>query len=156
MIPIQLVQDDGSVCKDRMTILNKWQTHFQSLLNANSTAKTVPETELPQYQEPINGLRDLNKDISLEDVIKAFQQAKLGKAICIYSLPVEVLKNPVCANFLVSLFNICFRTSQIPFVWGRSVITPLHKDSSSETHEPSNNRGISITSSVYKFKGTWE
>ena len=96
-IPLKDIKDNGSVCKGRLTILNKWQTHFQNLLNADSTTNTVPETELPQYQEPINGLRELNKNISLGDVIKALQQAKFGKAIGIDGLPVEVLKEPcVC------------------------------------------------------------
>ena len=53
-IPVEVVQNDGSVCKDRMTILNQWQAHFQSLLNADSTTNTVPETELPQYHKPVN------------------------------------------------------------------------------------------------------
>ena len=56
----------------------------------------MPGTELPQYQEPINGLWDLNKELFQEDVIKALQQAKLGKAIGIDGLLVGLLKNPVC------------------------------------------------------------
>ena len=47
-IPLKVVQDDCSVCKDRMTIFNKWQAHFQRLVNADSAPNIVLEAELPK------------------------------------------------------------------------------------------------------------
>ena len=150
-IPLEVILPNGSVSKDKQVVLGKWKDHFCDLLNVDSDHnEPVAEDDLPQYPDPEIGLDNLNKDISWDEVVKALQQAKLGKAIGIDGLPTEVLRNPVCADFLVSLFNVCFQTGQMPSQWNKSVITPVHKDKDSDIRDPGNHRGIAITSSVYK------
>ena len=127
-------------------MLTNWCDHFRSLLNDNQA-----HDNRPQYQDPEVGLNDVNKDITWEEVIAALKQAKLGKAIGIDGLPLEVLRNPTSAGFLLTLFNVCFKTGRIPSCWNKSVITPVHKDPSSDNRIPSNYRGIAITSSLYKL-----
>ncbi len=53
--------------------------------------------------------------------------------------------------FLLYLFNFCFTIGQLPNSWGKSVITPIHKDSNTDKSDPGNYRGIAITSSLYKL-----
>jgi hypothetical protein len=150
-VPMEVIDDDGAIIKDPAVVLNKWKVHFQDLLNTNVTDNANPDIEHLSYSEPVGGTAVLNMDISLQEIHNALKLAKTGKAVGIDELPVEVLKNELCANFLKSLFNVCFQTGQIPSVWGRSVITPVHKDRASEIREPGNHRGISITSSLYKL-----
>ena len=114
-IPLEVLQADGSISKDKQVVLGKWKDHFCELLNVeNNHKEPVAEHDLPQYPDVDVGLDGVNKDITWEEVVKALQQAKLGKAIGIDGLPTEVLRNPVCAGFLVSLFNVCFQTGQMP------------------------------------------
>ena len=39
----------------------------------------------------------------------------------------------------------------MPSAWSRWVVTPVHKHSSADTHEPSNYRGKHITHAVYNW-----
>lgn len=149
-IPMAVYNDEGQITREIETVLNKWKDHFKGLLNVDNQPTEVDPADLPQYPQP-RDVDQLNQPITPAEVWKALRKAKLRKAIGVDLLPVEVLRNPVCATFLVTLYNICFRLGKMPTVWNKSVITPVHKDKNSDIYIPTNYRGISITSSVYKI-----
>ena len=53
--------------------------------------------------------------------------------------------------FMHALFNVCFKSGTIPTIWGKSIITPIHKPTSMDPRNPLSYRGISLTRSVYKL-----
>ena len=82
---------------------------------------------------------------------KALNKAKCGKAVCIDSLPNEVLKNNVSINLRQSLFSKLFVTNMVPSTWRKALIKPIPKSSLLDPHIPLNYRGISLLSTVYKL-----
>ena len=55
-----------------------------------------------------------------------------------------------CIDFSVYVFCVCFDTGKIPEAWEYGILTPLLKDPNSDSRNPMNYRGITITSAVYK------
>ena len=67
------------------------------------------------------------------------------------SLNKEVLKNDVAILFMHTLFNICFDKGIVPSIWGKCIINPIPKSSSSDPRDPLSYRGIVLASSVYNI-----
>ena len=61
-----------------------------------------------------------------------------------------MLQSDTCIHFLHKLFFVCFETGKIPEAWEYGIITPLLKDPTSDSRNPMNYRGITVTSAVYK------
>ena len=151
-IPLEVIQDDGSVSNDVDSVKLKWLNAFKALLNPSTPADPENDEDIPKYPAPLNETGDgLNKDIVIEEVAQVLKNAKRGKAIGIDGLPVEVLKNKTCAQFMLHLFNACFKTGTMPDMWGKGIITPIVKDTSKELRDPGNHRGITIATAMYKL-----
>ena len=148
-LPLEVLQTDGSVTNDIEKVKCKWYYSFQRLLNPEPSVINVLDSDLPTYPDPINGNEELNVDISLGEVVQALKLAKTGKAVD--NLPTEVLNNKTCAQFMLHLFNVCFKTGCVPEIWGQGMITPILKDSSKEIRDPGNHRGITIAPAMYKL-----
>ena len=82
---------------------------------------------------------------------KALKSANKGKACGFDNIPTEVLMNDASVIFLHTLFNICFNTGTIPTIWGKCIINPIPKSSTTDPRDPLSYRGISLASSVYKI-----
>ena len=92
-----------------------------------------------------------NDHISILDVKKAIDDAKKGKASYIDNIPVEVLKNDTAVSFRHVLFNICFDNGIVPSEWGKCIINPIPKSSTSDRRDPLSFRGISLAPSINKL-----
>ena len=99
-IPMQVVLDDGSICEDVKTVLNKWQNDFCKLLNV--------DTDVQVEDNIVNNTKNVNldKDICILEVVKAVEKAKLGKAAGIDCIPSEVLKNDSSIYVLHCIFKM--------------------------------------------------
>jgi len=62
--------------------------------------------------------------------------AKGGNALGADSIYTEVLKNDVAILFMHTLFNICFDKGIVPSIWGKCIINPIPKSSSSDPRDP--------------------
>ena len=149
-IPMEVVLEDGSVSFNISDILNKWQTDFSSLFrSANQSADC--STENHNYSSKAHEQVTYNEHISILDVKKAIDDAKKGKASGIDNIPVEVLKNDTAVSFLHVLFNICFDNGIVPSEWGKCIINPIPKSSTSDRRDPLSFRGLSLAPSMYKL-----
>ena len=93
----------------------------------------------------------MDANISIFEVIKAGETAKLWKASGIDCIPTEVLKNGVSIVVLYSIFNVCFQSSQVPAAWSKTVINPLPKSSSKDLKDPMSYKGIALAPTMYKM-----
>ena len=84
--------------------------------------------------------------ISIAEVQLAVKKAKNNKASGADSIPVEVYKNDTAISCLHILFNVCFRTGNIPTEWGkgRYIINPIPKSNSCDQREPLSYRGVTL------------
>ena len=82
---------------------------------------------------------------------RAVDGASRGKSRGIDQIPCVVLKNAATIVFLHTLFNICYNKNIVPTVWGKCVIKPIPKSSTSDPRDTLSYRGIALASSVYKL-----
>jgi len=128
-----------------LTVLNRWKTDFCNLFNSDNTNKC-------DFMDTRDLVDDsLDQNISILKVVKAVQNAKLGKASGVDCIPAEVLKNDSSVLLLHSLFNVCFLTGQVLTLWSRSIINPIPKSSSNDKRDPLSYRGISLAATMYKI-----
>ncbi|MES9880570.1 MAG: endonuclease/exonuclease/phosphatase family protein, partial [Sedimenticola sp.] len=148
-IPMEVVLDDGSVVGDIETVLAKWKNDFSSLFSSGSrrTVNIQHDTHHPSNSsEPL-----FTDNISIEEVRGAIRNAKRGKACGVDGIPSEVLCNDAGVSYMHVFFNVCFSQSKLPTEWGKSIINPIPKSSTTDPRDPLSYRGISLTSCMYKL-----
>ena len=145
-IPMEVVQDDGSICTDSDVVLNKWKNSFENLLNCKGQ-ENMPETHTN------DNISDdfLDCDISIDEVLNVLMKAKLGKTPGIDYIPVELYRNNMLLHVLHKIFNKCFKFGKIPSLWGKGIITPIPKCSTSDVRDPLSYRGINLSPCSYKL-----
>ena len=122
---------------------HKWQKHFKSVLQCKTNILKYP----PNSEEP----GTLDYDITVEELLKASFILKCNKATGYDSLSNEMIKSLLETNpeILLKLFNCILNKNPTINKWMTSILTPIYK--SGDKAEPSNYRGISIMSCLYKF-----
>ena len=108
----------------------------------------VEDVEVQLFDEENEG------EITKEEVERALQETKEGKAAGMDGVQAEMLKKGgvTVVEWLVRLFNICFCLSLVPSDWVCACIVPLFKGKG-DMFECCNYRGISLLSVVGKVYG---
>lgn len=125
--------EGGSVPHDPNMILSKWKHDFQHLFNPdinvadesfwNSVDELTREWEsefqccgnVDNDHEPLSESCDtLNQSVTLDEVRRAIEQSKNGKASGVDNVPNEILKNQKLLNPLHKLYQYCFENSVVP------------------------------------------
>ena len=133
-----------------------WVSHFESLSKLDDNFKDRAFQLHHQVQElesqPI--FNHLENVIKVEEIYKAISKLKNKKAVGLDSISNEMLKaaQTSLGSCLLKLFNACLSSGQYPAQWADGYITPLHK--SNDSSDPTNYRGISITSAIGKVFNT--
>ncbi len=127
-------------------MLLKWKSDFSSLFNRIH----IPNDINVQYNGMNSTELPFNDNISILEVKNAVDKAKMGKATGVDNIPSEVLKNDTTISFMHVLFNVCFDAGVVPSLWGKCIINPLPKSSTSDPGDPLSYRGIALASAVYK------
>ena len=89
--------------------------------------------------------------VSLAEVQLAVKTAKPNKASGVDSIPVEIYKDDTTTSCLHILFNVFFRTGNIPSEWGKGIIYQIPKSNTGDPRDPLSYRGITLESSPYKL-----
>ena len=162
-IPMEVRLPNGDLENRTEKVLKVWESEFANLYSGQcippifdesflaniSHSKDALEREMDEGAYAVNQL--LNGNLTLEEVIRAIDKAKNGKAAGIEGLYNEVLKAPKILPVLFSLFQTCFKYSIIPSLWYKSIIEPIPKSAKNDPRVPLNYRGISLMSTVYKL-----
>lgn len=101
----------------------------------------------PLYEEALN----LNRNITIDEVRRAVNRAKVRKAVGIDMIPNEVLKNEQVIGILQKLYQLCLDTSILPECWKKAIIKPIPKSRDNDPRVPLNYRGISLLSCIAKI-----
>ena len=144
-MPREVLMEDGSVCKDKNKVLDRWADAFQKLLNEGNA--NVDNSDLLLNDDDNDNLCD---QITLDEVKNAVNSMQNGKARGIDEIPMEVLRNRNVTKFMCAFFNKCFKDRSVPKVWLKGIISPIPKDKSKDLREPMNYRGITLTCIMYK------
>ena len=150
-IPWEVVNEDQTISIDHNTVLKRWKTAFEQLLNPDPSAVVIIPEMMHGVYPVIDDTTTLNANITVDEVRFALVSANKGKAFGEDGIPIEVLHNDSCLSYLVNLFNVCFEEGHIPAAWARGIICPILKDPKNDLRDPLNYRGITITSAAYKL-----
>ena len=141
------------------SVHKKWEQDFADLFSGDQISSNFPreacalidELERNMVQDEYSSNIMLNSDISLEEVRAAIHKSKVRKAVGVEEIPNEVLKSLSLLNVLFCLFQFCINYNIVPSVWYKSIIKPIPKSSKNYPRVPSNYRGISSLSTVYRL-----
>ena len=119
--------------------LPEWATYFRTLFKKPSTVVTY-NIELGEQVHNII----LDREINLQDVTKAIDSLRSGKAPGYEGISAEFFKllKPYIGGHLVNIFNALFKNAYFPEIWTKSLIVPLPKKG--DLTKPTNYRGISL------------
>ena len=124
--------------KHQKGILNRWREYFCDLLNP----VTVQHLEASEEQigEKIH--------VAEAEVSTAIKSLKAGKAPGEEDIWPEMLK--VINNFAVCLFQIAWKTGEVPQQWQTSVLIPIYKKEAKK--KCINYRSISLKLTIAKSR----
>ena len=143
---------DGSVLMEPVAVRERWREYFEELLNVEE------EGELQLTTMGRGGIRsrriDEQGEIGRVEVERALEVMKCGKSTGIDGIAAELLKRGGISivEWLVRLFNICFREGAVPDDWQRACIVPIYKGKG-DKGDCGKYRGISLLSIPGKVYG---
>ena len=143
---------NGQVLRDGIEVRRRWAEYFEQVLNVADVREANIKV-VGNWRMPVFG--DLNeRAISLEEVGKAVNEIKSGKAPGLDGFRVEYLKECGMAvlEWLVRLLNFRFDKRVVPMDWRAACIVPLYKGKGDKC-DCSNSRGIRFLSGVGKLIG---
>ena len=146
-IPMETINTDGTTSSRKSDVLNMWKNAFEQLFTCNDLSR-----ENIKYSDVnVNGNdNNLNCGITILEVRRTINSLNKNKSPGYDEIPSEVIQSPLCIKYLHRLFCVCFETGKIPQSWTYGIITPVLKNAASEARDPSNYRGITVTSAIYK------
>jgi hypothetical protein len=124
---------DGVLLTNEYDQMKRWQEHFKEILNprvieiitssplASSTDRRDKEEEKEQKEKVME--RPPNKDV----IKKALKNTKNCKALCLDSIPPELLTADLTANIHCSLFENIWKQETIPEEWRKGLLFKLPK-----------------------------
>ena len=114
---------------------------FEELLNVQED-READIAAVGGVQVPVMGEEKV-RGITTEEVKRALNETKGGKALGIDGVRVEMLKEGgvTVLEWLVRVFSICFMLSIVPVDWVIACMVPLYKGKG-DVHECSNFRDI--------------
>ncbi len=159
-IPQEVYDDNGNVCYDFDSVLQKWKTEYEKLYKPESDQFDnnfyeqilhllhIAEDRMsdPLYQDN----HELNRNITLKEVENIVDKSKNNKATGIDLIPNEVLRSNAVKSCLQNFFQYYLDTGILPSCWGKAIIKPIPKSKSKDPRVPLNYRGINLLSNIYK------
>ena len=106
---------------------------------------------MKQKENSKNLLNELDTEITIEEIIKTAKKIKSKRAAHSDKINNEMIKYSVdiLANGFIKVFNTIMKSGKFPTLWCDGLISPIFK--SGNKLDPSNYRGICVSSSLGKF-----
>ena len=138
---------DGTFVKSSAERLTRWREFFDELYNHD---RPHEQSEDPPPIEPPR-LAMSDDEPTIQEVKAAVQTLKNGKAPGTDQITAEAIKagGDILLHRLHVLLQAIWRTEQIPTVWKKAIVIPIHKKG--DSRDCKNYRGISLLSIVGKI-----
>ena len=135
----------------------EWEKHFENLLNPEKRGPDdhidTEEVNIGQDNNTPQVIEneELDREINQEEIIKAINKLKKGKAPGLDNISPELLQaaGNTILPYLTNLFNKLFNTGTFPLRWAAAIIVPLYKKGDRDLAD--NYRGISLLSITSKL-----
>ena len=137
---LRILRDkQGSILNDENAILERWEEHFEELLNPTSASPPRPEL-----------LIRAETKLDVDEVWRAIHRLKSGKAAGVDEIRPEMLKALGGKGFvwLTRVFQAAWDSGEAPSDWQTGVVIPLFKKGDKAVCD--NYRGITLLSLLGK------
>ena len=165
--PLEIVKTDQTISTNIREILERWhldisrlfsglrdnpemafdEGFYQEIIKKKEEFDKMEESEQQNFSDFEFSSDCLNSEITFQEVSKAIDKTKLGKAYL--EIPNDVLKNFNAKTLLHKYFNLCFSSGLNPSEWDYSSIKPIPKPDK-DSRDPLQNRCITILCCVAK------
>ena len=118
---------DGVKLVNEVEVNRRWAGYFEGLLNVVDDREAVIVGVGNGRRMPV--CERCNDNIEYAEICEAVRKLKGGKSPGIDEVAVEFLKRggECVLEWLVRMFNGCFREGKVPKEWKSAVIVPLYK-----------------------------
>lgn len=147
----QIKNKTGKILKNEEEILERWQEHFEELLETQDKNEDNNDTVVPvPYAENSNETED-TEEITISEIEDAMKHIRTGKAAGYDGIKSEQLKyiGEEGIKILHILFNLIWKEKKIPEDWEKAIILPIYKKG--DNRVCTNYRGISLLSTTEKL-----
>jgi hypothetical protein len=150
IIQVKYIKDatERLLTKDE-DIKNRWWDYFDKLFNKDSESSSI---ELDISSDDLN--RQFMRKIQESEVKDALKRMKGGKTMSPDGIPIEVWKTlrDVAIVWLTKLFNLIFRSNNMPDEWRWNILVSIFKNNG-DVQSCTNYQGIKLMSHTMKL---WE
>ena len=118
---VNVIKDQiGEMLTDEVKIKERWREYFSNLLNLENDREQLGE--VPAVEGPV-------QEISREEVKKAIESMKKGKAAGCSGLPVDLMKHlgESGVDMMHEILKRVWEEEQMPEEWKKSEIVPIYK-----------------------------
>jgi hypothetical protein len=128
-------------------IKNRCLEYFDKLFNEDSGSSSI---ELEIFSDDLN--RQFVRRIQESEIKDALKRMNGGKAMGPDGIPIEVWRSlgDVVIVWLTKLFNLMFRSNNMPNEWRRGILVPIFKNKGN-VHSYTNYQGIKLMSHTMKL-----
>ena len=139
----QIKDKNGRVLSKEESIIARWKEYFEKLLNEENPRRIIGDG---------NPNERIVRDISREEVKKALDKMKKGKAVGPDGIPAEVWKclGGEGIDILWDLMSKIYRQERMPDMWRNSLMVPIYKGKG-DVQDCGNYRGIKLISHTMKI-----
>ena len=140
--------DGQMLFTDRASILCRWSEHFRALFSADRVVQDSAVLHIPQ--QPVK--KDLDEILSMEELTKAIEQLKCGKAAGADVIPPELWRDGGTAlhSKFHELLVCCWEQGKLPGDLRDAIVITLYKNKGVKTN-CANYWGITLLSSTGKI-----
>jgi hypothetical protein len=133
--------EGSTLLTDKKMILQRWAEHFEAVLNRPSEINQDAINRLPQ----VPPRDELDRQPSLQELVKAIKQLSNGKAPGADGIPAEVFKHigQLAQQKLLQLFQLMWVEGTLPQDFKDASVIHLYKKKGNR-HICDNHRGISL------------
>lgn len=142
----QIRNKEGKIIKNEKQVMNRWIEYFEEIY---SKQDPMQEEEIDQMEkQPTLDIETAN--FTKEEIQKAIQQLKNGKAMGIDGIPAELLKadSETSTEILIGLINKIWNEEKLPEEWQQGIIVKIPKKGDHTKCE--NWRAITLLSVISK------
>ncbi len=131
-----------------------WYNYYSDLLRKHAPSPMDDDVlkELHNIEKQVE-FTPLSYRITEEEINKAINELKTGKAAGPDGIPAEIIKalSSELMPILIKLFNAILSQGIYPKAWGEGIITSIYKKG--QRTDPANYRGITLSNSLAKVFG---
>ncbi len=123
---MEVYDNDNNIVTLLPNVLHKWKSEFESLYNFCREPVNFDDNFFSEYMHNLDAdnedyFRELDKDITIDEVRKAINQTHNNKSVGLDNLPYEIFKNSGCDEILTLLFNKIYEFGLIPSIWNLAI-----------------------------------